>query len=504
MVRTSTHPRMTRVVIIGAGFGGLCAAIQLKRAGIEDFVVLERADEVGGTWQANTYPGAQCDIPSILYSFSFAPNPHWSRLYPLQEEIRDYLRRCVEHFGITPHLRMQQEVREARWGENTQRWHVVTDHESWRAQALIAAPGPFSTPAIPAFAGLDSFRGHVWHTAEWDHGHDPTGERIGVVGTGASAVQLIPQLQPQADSMTVFQRTPTWIMPHPDRPVPRRVQRIFERVPRLQRVARTGFDLVQEAMVPGLVHQPTLLKGAEWLGRAHLHRQVRDPKLRAKLTPSYSFGCKRPTFSNSYYPALDASNVDVITEDISTVTPNGITTTEGEEYELDTIVLATGFRMVDNPVFNRIWGRNGYSLAQVWQGEPQAYLGTAVAGFPNLFFILGPNSVTYTSQVITIEAQVTYALSALRAMDTVGLSSIDVSTEVQDAFVDEMDRGLAGSVWNTGGCRSYYLDDAGRNFVFYPGFARQFWARTREIDLSEFHTTRADPNAHTLETTRSA
>ncbi len=218
MVSTGAdHPHPVRVVIIGAGFGGLCAAIQLKRAGIDDFVVLERAAEVGGTWQANTYPGAQCDIPSILYSFSFAPNPHWTRLYPLQSEIKDYLRRCTEHFGITEHLRLEHEVLDASWGDDAQRWLVSTDRGIWEAQALIAAPGPFSTPSIPDFPGLESFRGRVLHTAEWDHDHDLTGERVGVVGTGASAVQLVPRVQPVADSMTVFQRTPTWIMPHPDR-----------------------------------------------------------------------------------------------------------------------------------------------------------------------------------------------------------------------------------------------------------------------------------------------
>lgn len=478
-----------RVVIVGAGFGGLCAAIQLKRAGIDDFVVLERADEVGGTWQANTYPGAQCDIPSILYSFSFAPNSRWSRLYPLQPEIKRYLRDCVASFGIDPHLRLRHEVLQARWDERTQHWRVETDQGSWQAHALIGAPGPFSTPSVPNFPGLERFRGRVIHTAQWDHEHDFTGRRVGVVGTGASAVQTIPRLQPVAGSMTVFQRTPTWIMPHPDRSMTGLPRRVFERLPALQRLARTGFDLVQEALVPGLVSHPALLKGAEWLGRAHLRRQVRDTALRAKLTPGYAFGCKRPTFSNSYYPALDAPNVDVVTEGIREVIPEGIVTADGATHELDTIVLGTGFRMTDHPMFEHIQGKDGRSLHEVWQGDPQAYLGTTISGFPNLFFILGPNSVTYTSQVITIEAQVDYALSALRAMRAEELASIDVRPDVQRAFVAEMDRGLSGSVWNAGGCRSYYLSEAGRNFVFYPGFARQFRARTRTVNLADFTTT---------------
>ena len=501
MASTSSAASRVRVAIVGAGFGGLCAAIQLKRAGIDDFVVLERAEEVGGTWQANTYPGAQCDIPSILYSFSFAPNPRWSRLYPLQPEIKQYLRDCVERFGISAHLRLRHEVREACWDERAQHWQVETDHGTWQAQVLIGAPGPFSTPSVPDFPGLARFRGRVIHTAQWDHEHDFTGERVGVVGTGASAVQVIPKLQPAAVSMTVFQRTPTWIMPHPDRSMTGLPRRVFERLPALQRLARAGFDLVQEAMVPGLVFRPALLNGAEWLGRAQLRRQVRDTALREKLTPGYAFGCKRPTFSNSYYPALDAANVDVVTKGISEVVPEGVVTADGTTRELDTIVMATGFRMTDHPMFGHIRGKGGRSLQEVWQGDPQAYLGTTISGFPNLFFILGPNSVTYTSQVITIEAQVDYALSALRAMHAQRLSSIDVREDVQRAFVAEMDRGLSGSVWNTGGCRSYYLSETGRNFVFYPGFARRFRARTRTVDLAEFTTTTED---NTFEAARSA
>ncbi len=503
---TREHPERVHVAVLGAGFGGLCAAIQLKRAGIEDFVILERAGEVGGTWQANTYPGAQCDIPSILYSFSFAPNPRWSRLYPYQEEIREYLRDCVRHFGLTPHLRLRHEVEEATWDERARRWHVTTAHGSWRARVLIAAPGPFSSPSVPDFPGLDRFRGRVIHTAEWDHGHDFAGERVGVVGTGASAVQVIPRLQPEVAAMTVFQRTPTWIMPHPDRSMTGLPQRVFDRAPVVQRLARAGFDLVQEAMVPGLVFRPALLKGAEWLGRAHLRRQVRNPELRAALTPGYAFGCKRPTFSNTYYPALAAPNVDVVTGGIHEVTPHGIVTADGTTHELDTLVLATGFRMTGHPMFGRIHGRGGRSLREVWQGEPRAHLGTVVHGFPNLFLLLGPNSVTYTSQIITIEAQVRYVLGALRCMRDAELSDVEVREDVQRAFVARTDRGLARSVWNTGGCRSYYLTASGRNFVFYPGFARQFRARTRAFDPAEFHTTPADDPTDdvTAESLRSA
>lgn len=483
----------TRVAIIGAGFGGLGTAMMLKKAGIEDFVLLERASEVGGTWAVNTYPGAQCDIPSILYSFSFAPNPQWTRLYPFQPEIKDYLCRCAEEFGLLPHMWLGHDVLDAWWDEEAQHWNVVTEQGRWQAQVLVGATGPFSEPAVPDLPGLDSFRGTVFHSAAWDHEHDLTGERAGVIGTGASGVQIIPQVQSQVDVLKVFQRTPTWIMPHPDRRLTRFEQRLFERFPMVQRLARQGCDLLQEALVPGFVYLPGLLKGLEWLARGHLRRQVRDSALRAKLTPTYAFGCKRPTFSNSYYPALTKPNVEVVTDRITRVNEYGIVTADGSVYELDTIIMGTGFRMSENPVFNRIRGRDGRSLNDVWHGDAQAYLGTTVSGFPNFFFLLGPNSVVYTSQVVTIEAQVSYIVSCLQSMEQRGLSSIDVRADVQQSFVEEVEHGLRNSVWNVGGCSSYYLNEAGRNFVFYPGFNRGFRSRTRQANLADYHTSSAVP-----------
>lgn len=495
-VSTPSHRgevRRVRVAIIGAGFGGIGTAIRLTQSGIDDFAILERAEEPGGTWQVNTYPGAQCDIPSILYSFSFAPNPNWTRLYPLQPEIYAYLRDCIEKFGLSDRLHLGHGVLDAEWIEDEQVWRVVTAKGIWDAQFLVGAMGPFSEPSVPNLPGLDTFRGEVFHTADWNHDHDLTGEKVAVIGTGASAVQIIPRLQPVAESLTVFQRTPTWILPHPDQPMTGWPSRLFERVPIVQRAARSGLDLLQEALVPGFVYKPGLLKVLAALGRAHLRRQVRDPELRKKLTPQFAFGCKRPTFSNAYYPALAQPNVDVVTHGITEVRESGVVTADGTLHEVDTIVMGTGFRMADNPSFDIVRGRGGRTIAEAWNGSAEAFLGTTISGFPNFFMMLGPNSVVYTSQVVTIEAQVEYILSCVQEMDREAVRSIDVRPEVQRKFVDEVDERLGTSVWNTGGCSSYYLVDGGRNFTFYPGFNRRFKARTKKVDLAHYNTRRAEP-----------
>ncbi|ORM27728.1 NAD(P)/FAD-dependent oxidoreductase [Williamsia sp. 1135] len=481
--RTSEH---VDIAIIGTGFGGLGAAIRLKQEGIEDFVVFERADAVGGTWHVNTYPGAQCDIPSALYSFSFAPNPDWTRLYPLQPEIEAYLNDCTDRLGVRRHIRFGHDVQDASWDDDARLWSVTTSNGHWTARVLIGALGPFSEAATPDIAGLETFAGNVFHSADWDHEAELAG-RIAVIGTGASAVQFIPQIAPEAEHLTLFQRTPTWIMPHPDRPVHARVRNLFRRVPRTQRALRKQFDLVQDAFVPGLVRWNRLLAPAAALGRVHLRRQVGDPELRKKLTPDYAFGCKRPTFSNKYYPALTRPNVTVETAAINSVRPEGIETADGVVHEVDTIVLGTGFTVSRHSGFRRIRGRGGVSLAETWpNGEMASYRGTTVHGFPNFFMILGPNSVVYTSQVVTIEAQVEHILAALRVLSTRKDSAIEVKASAQQEFCSMVDRKLAGSVWNSGGCSSYYLSPSGRNVTFWPGSVRSFTRAMSRVELSDY------------------
>ncbi len=489
---TSAPPDHHHVAIIGAGFGGLGAAIKLKDKGFDDLVIFERESEVGGTWWVNTYPGAQCDIPSALYSFSFAPNPNWTRLYPLQEELQAYMRDTAKQFDITRHIQFSTDVLDASWDEGGQVWRIITrdsfgDETLSTATFLIAATGPFSEPSRPNLPGLENFAGATFHSAEWNHDYDVTGKRVAVIGTGASAVQFVPQLQPKVASLTVFQRTATWILPHPDRPVSPAVRTVFKRIPATQRALRGACSLVQEMMVPGLVRRPGLLKPMAAAGRWNLNRQVSDPELRRKLTPPYEFGCKRPTFSNKYFRALAAPNAQVVTDGIVGVTPTGVRTADGVVHEVDAIIFGTGFKLTGNEGFTRIHGRDGRSLTETWGGEELvAYLGTAVSGFPNMAMILGPNSVVYTSQVVTIEAQVDFILAELTAMRDRKIRSLDVTPRAQRAFIEEVDHGLRNSVWNTGGCSSYYLSPSGRNFTFYHKFVFQFQHRMKHIRLQDF------------------
>jgi cation diffusion facilitator CzcD-associated flavoprotein CzcO len=476
-----------RVAIVGAGFSGLCMAIRLKQEGITDFTVLERADEIGGTWRDNTYPGCQCDIPSALYSYSFAPNPDWSRFYPRQAEIRDYLRRCASEFGVIPWVRFGHDVESAAWDESQRRWRLETSRGPISADVLVGGMGGLSEPSVPDIPGLDGFRGTIFHSAEWDHGHDLAGERVAVIGTGASAVQFVPRIQPRVGKLHLFQRTPSWVMPDPDRRVSDVERRLFRSLPAAQRLLRAGLYFAHEATVLGTIVDRRLSKGLELIARRHLRNQVADPELRAKLTPDYTIGCKRITMSNTYYRALTQANAELVTDPIREVRAASIVTADGAERELDTIILGTGFKVFDNPAFTRVRGRDGRTLDQVWRGSPRAYLGTTIAGFPNLFLLVGPNSAGgYNSILFTTEAHVNYAIEGIKVMDRGNLGAVEVRPEVYGEFNREAERRLGGSVWNAGGCASWYLDSNGRNGVWWPGFTWRLWQRTRRFDPRDY------------------
>jgi cation diffusion facilitator CzcD-associated flavoprotein CzcO len=486
-----------RIAIIGSGFSGLGMAIRLKQAGVDDFVVLERADDVGGTWRDNTYPGCQCDVPSHLYSFSFAPNPGWSRTFSCQPEIWEYLRRCAREHDVLGHVRFGHDLREASWDDEQQVWRLETSQGSLRAHVLVSGIGALSDPSVPDIPGLESFEGTVFHSAQWDHDHALEGERVAVVGTGASAIQFVPRIAPRVGRLHVFQRTPPWIMPHTDRPVSRFERFLFRRLPFTQRLLRSGIYFIREALVLGLAVDTRLMAGLERVGRAHLRRQLPDRELRRKLRPRYRLGCKRILISNDYYPALARDNVEVVTDGIREVRPRSIVTADGAEREVDTIILGTGFHVTDMPAAEHLHGRGGVSLAQQWQGSPQAYLGATIAGFPNLFMLLGPNTgLGHNSVVFMIEAQIAYVMDCLRTMDERGVRAVEIRAEAQAAYNARVQEQLEGTVWNAGGCRSWYLDANGRNSTLWPSFTWRFWRRTRRFDPDEYRLAPAPTPAY--------
>lgn len=475
-----------RVAVIGAGFGGIGTVIRLRREGITDVVVFEKAGDVGGTWLANRYPGCQCDVPSHLYSFSFAPNPDWSRTFATQPEIEAYLRRVVDEHRVRPHVRFHHEVLDARWSPGERRWAIRTTGGDHTADVLVSAHGGLSHPSTPELEGLERFAGAVFHSAAWDEGHDLDGSRVAVIGTGASAVQIVPSIQPRVRHLSVFQRTPGWVFPRFDRPVPARRRALFRRVPALQRANRAWQYVTREALIVAFT-RPALAGRLRDGALAHLHRQVADPDLRARLTPTFTPGCKRLLLSNEYFPALCRPNVSLVTEGIASIDADGIVDGEGRHHDLDTIILATGFAATEHPIEGIIHGLGGRTLRDARAAGGSTLLGINAPGFPNLFLLMGPNTgLGHTSIVYMLEAQIDYVASCLAAMDRHHLDALDVRPAAADAFDREMQARLATTVWNSGGCRSWYLGADGRNPTMWPGFTFEYRLRTRQVRLSRY------------------
>ena len=473
-------------IIVGAGFSGLCAGIELKRAGIDSFVILEKADGVGGTWRYNTYPGAACDIPSHLYSYSFEPSTKWSRAFGGQPEILAYLERCADIYGLRAHLRFRQQVTGATFDERSGTWTVRTqDGPPLVARALLLGNGALHLPLIPELPGASTFRGTTFHSARWNHEVDLAGKRVAVIGTGASSIQFVPQIAPKVAKLDLYQRTAPWILPKPDRPISKREQWLLAHVPGVNFLRRTGLYWLLEARVLGFAFAPKINKLAERLVLRHLERSVPDPVLRAKLTPAYRMGCKRVLLTNDYYPALQRDNVEVVTDAIATIEPTGIRTADGTFRQADAIIYGTGFKVVDYLSQMRIVGRGGLDLESVWKQSVRNYLGITVSGFPNLFLLMGPNTgLGHNSMVFMIEAQARYAVDAIRQMRSQKLATIDVRPEVERAFHAEMQHRLAGTVW-TSGCSSWYMAPGG-DVLLWPGFTFEYWRRTRSAHLADF------------------
>jgi cation diffusion facilitator CzcD-associated flavoprotein CzcO len=488
---TAALPARVRTAVVGSGFAGLGTAIALKRAGRHDFVVLERADDLGGTWRDNSYPGCACDVPSHLYSFSFAPNPDWTRAFSPQPEIEAYLQRTAEEYGVLPHIRYGAELQQATWDETEQVWHLTTARGSLDAELLVLGTGGLSDPLVPEIPGLDTFAGATFHSATWDHEHELTGKRVAVIGTGASAIQFVPAIQPEVEHLTVFQRTPPWVLPRRDRAIRGWERLLYKKIPALQKAARTSIYWLRESWVLGFSFDQRIMRMAEKQALAFLAKQVPDPELRAKLTPDFRLGCKRVLLSNTYFPALTQPNVDVVTARIAEVRPDAVVTDDGAVHPVDTIILGTGFRVTDPPVAERIVGRDGISLEQHWAaGGMRALHGAMTSGFPNLFYLVGPNTgLGHTSIVFVIETQVAYLMDALRELDARGLATFEPKPEVEARYNARVQKRLQRTVWNNGGCASWYLDKNGRNTTLWPTFTFTFRQQLRRCDLAEYVTT---------------
>ncbi|RST00280.1 NAD(P)/FAD-dependent oxidoreductase [Streptomyces sp. WAC07149] len=486
-----------RVAVVGSGFGGLGAAVRLRREGITDFVVLERADSVGGTWRDNSYPGCACDVPSHLYSFSFAPNPDWPRTFSGQPAIRAYLERVADTFGLRPHIRLGHEVLMMRWDERELRWEIETSAGSLTADVVVSATGPLSDPKTPEIPGLAEFPGKVFHSARWDHDYDLGGKRVAVVGTGASAIQIVPAIAPRTARLTLFQRTPPWVMPRTDRAISTAERWLHRQLPFTQSARRGLLWGIRELQVSAFTKRPNQLGLIESLAKANMARSIKDPQLRAKLTPSYRIGCKRILLSSEYYPALARPDVDVVASGLKEIRGSVLVAADGTETEVDAIIFGTGFHVTDMPIAERVVGADGQTLADAWKDGMQALRGATAAGFPNWMTIIGPNTgLGNSSMILMIESQLNYMADYLRQLSLLdggglgGRTALAVRPSAVNQWNRRVQARMERTVWNTGGCTSWYLDAQGRNTTVWPGTTGEFRRATLTVDLAEYEVVR--------------
>ncbi|CAN5302818.1 MAG: flavin-containing monooxygenase [Nocardioides sp.] len=481
-------------LIVGAGFGGLCAAIKLDEDAETNFVVLEKGDDVGGTWRDNTYPGAACDVPSQLYSYSFAPNPDWSMSFSPQPEIQRYIQGVARRSGVLDRCVFGTEVTGAAWDQDGQRWLVTAvgpdGPVQYAATTLIVGPGALSEPKLPDIDGIEDFAGEIFHSARWDHDVDLAGKRVAIIGTGASAIQIVPELQRVAAHVDVYQRTPPWIIPRNEHHYTPVEKLAFRRLPGVQKLARTAIYWGREAYVPAFTWKPKLAAPAKALALWNIRRGIKDPELRAAVTPDFEIGCKRILISNRYYPALDADNVDLVTDRIDKVTGSSVVTSDGTEREIDVLVVATGFYTTDLPIAHLITGRHETMADRFARTGAMAYKGTTVPDFPNLFFVVGPNTgLGHSSMVFMIESQVAYIRDALATMRTNRYGTVEPTEEAFAAWNADLQSRMEPTVWSTGGCSSWYLDAEGRNTTLWPGSTFRFRELLRRFDPGSYRVT---------------
>lgn len=485
---SATLPSHVRHLIVGAGFAGLGMAIKLDEDGESDFLVVEKGPDVGGTWRANTYPGAACDVPSQLYSFSFAPNPEWSKSFSPQPEIQAYIRKVADESGTLDRFVFDTAVEHAAWDDEAKLWRVRTTRGELTAQFLITGSGGLSEPKLPDIDGIEGFQGEVFHSAQWNHDIDLTGKRVAIIGTGASSIQIVPEVQKIAGHLDVYQRTAPWVIPRNDRAYTGLEKTLFHKLPAIQRLYRTAIYWGREMYVPAFTLQPKLATPAKLAALKNIRKGISDPELQKRVTPTFEIGCKRILISNAYYPALDADNVDLVTDGISKITGDAVVTTDGVERPIDVLIVATGFHTTDQPIAHQITGRAGRTLGEVWsETGVSAYKGTTVNGFPNLFQIVGPNTgLGHSSMVFIIESQITYIRDAIRTADREGLAAVEPRAEVQQEWNDDLQRRMKRTVWTTGGCASWYLDEHGNNPTLWPRTTFTFRRLLAKFDVDNY------------------
>jgi cation diffusion facilitator CzcD-associated flavoprotein CzcO len=477
------------IAIIGAGFAGIGAAIQLIKNGIHSFTIFERADEIGGTWRDNTYPGCACDVQSHVYSLSFEQNHEWSRRYATSWEIQQYLLGVVDKWNLREHMRLNTEIVEARFDDEPGTWNLTTEQgDVFTARVVLAGVGGLVDPSYPNIKGMDTFEGDMFHTARWNHDVDLANKRVGLIGTGASAVQVVPSIAPTVAKLSVFQRTAAWVIPKFDRIYPKRGKRLMKRFPFLLRVSRFIKYWISELLGPLVFLDSRILSAiGTRLSMWNLRRQVADPQLRERLTPSFQFGCKRVLVSDDYWASFERENVDLVTESVAAIRPEGIETTDGTLHICDVIVLATGYLLGLATAPFRVVGRNGRTLDDAWKGGAVAYKGMTVAGFPNWFIMMGPNTGPgHTSVLVYTEAQIAHALQAIKKIMSEDLKYMDIRQDVQDRYNEGIQKRMKHMVW--GGCKSWYLDEDGSNHSLYPGFAAEYVLRTRKLHPKDYET----------------
>jgi len=485
MKKSTKDKNFYKVIIVGGGFAGIGAAIKLKQAGIEDFILLEKAAEMGGVWRENTYPGCACDVPSALYSYSFEQNPGWSRVFAQQKEIKQYLFDVVDKYKVMPHVHLNREALQAQWSDVENCWIIQTEQGELRSQFAILACGPMHEPVLPDVKGIETFKGEIFHSSQWRHDLDLTAQRVAVIGTGASAIQFVPQIQPQVKQLTIFQRTAQWILPKSDMPLLSPVRAMFKLLPLTQQLMRGSVYGIFET-INGGIQSPAAMKQFQKLAKWHLNYHIKNPRLREKLTPNFIIGCKRILQSNNWYPALAQDNVEVIASGLSEIKGNTLIASNGEHCEADVIILGTGFEIAEPPIANRVYNRFGQRMSDVWQGSPEGYMGTMIENCPNVFLMFGPNVAVSSSAFIIIEAQLDYIIDALKQAIQLGIKTIEPNPKITKVFNEKVQAALQTTVWNKGGCQSYFIDRNGRNSTVWPWSTYKLRVKMKHFNLAEY------------------